>query len=347
MFYLLWLTAVQAEVFEADEPEPMPGIGPLNASLKAFAEFFQIDADLVAAAADRSPVPPIADGLDSAARTVIRSLSEMERSDFLMRLYDGEPHVGAELRKRIREGLAEKALVPPIEARTVGELRARAASIARERNRAAEAAAKVDRERREKEQAENRRKRIDALAKRGEAAWREVATEIERRNAASYDRAVKLIADLYDVASAAGKTAEFERRVEAIRQKHVQKGRFVERLSREKFSAQSSQISPDLPDALDRYTENRTALVRGARGREAVLQIDNWARHATANIGRSKLWGCLAPPDNAIKGRFSLGVQIRQWSGGFALGLGWVRNVVTRAFRRRKNAARRPLRKSF
>ena len=32
LFYLLWLTAVQAEVFEADQPEPMPGIGPMSAS---------------------------------------------------------------------------------------------------------------------------------------------------------------------------------------------------------------------------------------------------------------------------------------------------------------------------
>ena len=30
LFYLLWLTAVEADVFEPDEPEPLPGIGPIT-----------------------------------------------------------------------------------------------------------------------------------------------------------------------------------------------------------------------------------------------------------------------------------------------------------------------------
>jgi hypothetical protein len=59
LFYLLWLTAVQAEVFEADQPEPMPGIGPMSASLEAFAEFFGIDLDLVHAASMRRPNAPL------------------------------------------------------------------------------------------------------------------------------------------------------------------------------------------------------------------------------------------------------------------------------------------------
>jgi hypothetical protein len=52
MFYLLWLTAVEADVFVDDTPEPLPGVGPLDGALEAFANFFQIDADLVAAAAE-------------------------------------------------------------------------------------------------------------------------------------------------------------------------------------------------------------------------------------------------------------------------------------------------------
>jgi hypothetical protein len=57
LFYLLWLTAVEAGVFEPDEPEPMPGIGPMTGALEAFADFFNIDPDLVAAAAERSADP--------------------------------------------------------------------------------------------------------------------------------------------------------------------------------------------------------------------------------------------------------------------------------------------------
>ena len=41
LFYLLWLAEVQDDAFEADEPEPMPGIGPMTASLEAFADFLR------------------------------------------------------------------------------------------------------------------------------------------------------------------------------------------------------------------------------------------------------------------------------------------------------------------
>lgn len=230
MFYLLWLAAVEAGAFEPDEPEPMPGIGPLNARLKAFAEFFRIDGDLVAAAAERNADPMAGELSASAVDAAIRSLPETERTAYLLKLYEGDPHVGAELRRRLRESLATTAQTTPIEARTVGELRARAASIARDRKRAADAAAKAERERREKEQAEARQKRLDALAKRGEYAWREVDGEIERRNASAYDRAAALLADLRDVAAAQGKSADFQRRIEDIRKKHTQKGKFIERL---------------------------------------------------------------------------------------------------------------------
>ena len=54
LFYLLWLMAVEADFIVADQPEPMPGIGPLTAALEAFAEFFGINSDLVHAAAERS-----------------------------------------------------------------------------------------------------------------------------------------------------------------------------------------------------------------------------------------------------------------------------------------------------
>src|SRR6202046_3868072 len=56
LFYLLWLTAVEIDCFEADAPEPMPGIGPITGALEAFANFFAIDPDLIQAAAEHSGV---------------------------------------------------------------------------------------------------------------------------------------------------------------------------------------------------------------------------------------------------------------------------------------------------
>jgi hypothetical protein len=53
IFYLLWLTAVQIGSVDPAEPEPLPGIGPMNAALKAFVDFAQIDDGLAYAAAER------------------------------------------------------------------------------------------------------------------------------------------------------------------------------------------------------------------------------------------------------------------------------------------------------
>lgn len=60
LFYLLWLMMVEDDVCDAQEPEPMPGLGPMTAPLEAFADFFGLDPDLIEAAANarrrRTPV---------------------------------------------------------------------------------------------------------------------------------------------------------------------------------------------------------------------------------------------------------------------------------------------------
>jgi hypothetical protein len=43
LFYLLWPMAVEVDALEADETEPMPGIGPMTGALEAFTDFFGID----------------------------------------------------------------------------------------------------------------------------------------------------------------------------------------------------------------------------------------------------------------------------------------------------------------
>src|SRR5882757_6158582 len=51
LFYLLWLVGVEEGALDSDLLEPLPGLGPLTPALEAFAEFFDIDFDLVDAAA--------------------------------------------------------------------------------------------------------------------------------------------------------------------------------------------------------------------------------------------------------------------------------------------------------
>ena len=106
-----------------------------------------------------------------------------------MRLFDGDAHVASELRALVRQRLIEEHDAPPIAPRTVGELRARAEAIRHARERAEAERVAAEQKRREEEAEQPRRTRLDAIERRGESVWREIDADIERRNAAGYDRA--------------------------------------------------------------------------------------------------------------------------------------------------------------
>jgi hypothetical protein len=229
LFYLLWLTAVEADCFEADAPEPMPGIGPITDALEAFANFFGIDPDLIQAAAENPggvsedrPSPEV-------IRNVIAAMPDRAKTGFLVRLFDGDPHVAAELRAGVRKD--REAGVPVAAARNVGELRARADAIRLAREYAEANKAAVERQRQADIADRVRHARLEALRRRGESVWREVEDEIERRNSTSYDKAAALLSDLRVLAEKLGTIDEFHRRFRTIRDRHARKERFIERLA--------------------------------------------------------------------------------------------------------------------
>ncbi len=232
LFYLLWLTAVEADTFEADEPEPMPGIGPMTASLEAFAAFFGIDPDLVQVAAERSAIATPSVSASADVRRILLAMTDSEKTEILARLYDGDAHVALELRAKVRNRMAVETDAPPVVARTVGELRARAREIGFAREQAAAEKLAVERKRRLEEAAKVRRFRLDTIARRGENVWREVEAEIERRNATGYDRAVGLLLDLRAVAEERSAMPDFEKRLRTIRERHARKQQFVVRLAK-------------------------------------------------------------------------------------------------------------------
>lgn len=233
LFYLLWLSAVEANVFRPDEPEPMPGIGPMTGALEAFADFFHIDRDLVAAASERA-ADPHASGLASskAAEPVIAAMSDLEKTGFLARLFDGDAHVGNEFRALVRHRLRSETDTdaPQITARTVGDLRARAQTIRQAREHALAKKATAERKRHEEEAERSRRVRLDDIARQGESVWREVETEIERRNASGYDKATNLIRHLMTISREKGTFEKFSQRLQEIRDRHARKERLIERL---------------------------------------------------------------------------------------------------------------------
>ena len=105
--------------------------------------------------------------------------------------------------------MASDADAAPIVARTVGELRARAAAIGLAREQAAAEKLAAEHEGRVREADKARQPRLLAIAQRGDGVWREVEAEIERRNAAAYDKAAGLLRDLQAVAKERGTIEDF------------------------------------------------------------------------------------------------------------------------------------------
>ncbi len=230
LLYLLWLAEVETGDRKDDEIEPLPGIGPLTGALRAFAEFFRIDPDLVEAASEAHAGMVGSDAPPEAVHAALAAIPEDEKTDLLRRLVEGEPHLAEVLRRRIREAVSPAGGAERAALRTVSELRQRAAAI-RERREAAEAERReLERLRLEREAAEARRARLVALRRRGESAWREVEEEIGRRNASGYDRAAALLFDLKALAEENGAVAAFGDRLSDLRLRHSRKSQFVKRL---------------------------------------------------------------------------------------------------------------------
>jgi hypothetical protein len=229
-FYLIWLMAVEHGEVPDEAIEPLAGIGPLTPAHEAFAQFFYIDDDLVNAAAEVTPAYSVADPSREIVAKAINSLAAAEKAAYLLRLYDGDPTLRAELRRRCRAPAASTGDQQP--RRTAGELRAAAERLREERDRAEAKRALAAQRKREREEAKARDVRLDAMARRGDAAaWRDVEELIGQRNNPAYDKTVTLLADLRALALRQGTDDAFHHRLVELRTRHRTKPRLIERLS--------------------------------------------------------------------------------------------------------------------
>ena len=234
--YLGWLLGVQDGLVTGKTPEPPRPTGLLSPSgaLYGFASFFGLDPDLLAVVAEgeagaatirRAPAP------DELAR-VIADLSEAEKTALLRRAaLEGDPHVLPEIRRRwlttrdqsgpdnrVRRGWDAQELLNKAKARARERVRLEAEREAAERARRAE------RERVERE------RRLARLAGHEDGAWEEVDTLARTKRPADYDRAVALLKDLKALADRDGRSSDFNRRVQQLREGHRRKLGLLERL---------------------------------------------------------------------------------------------------------------------
>jgi hypothetical protein len=231
LFYLLWLAEVEGGTVPPETIEPLPGIGPLTPALETFADFFNIDPNLVGAAAealDGAPKPP---PLAPDEQLASAGLSDEEKTGFLIRVFEGDPRVANELRLMVRNRSKPTSPDRTGVLRTAGQLLNRTIAVGIERAQAEAEKLAAQEQRRIAQARMAQRARLIGIAAEGEKIWRELETEIERRNASGYEKAVALLVDLAALADQRGTSPEFDARLDAIKQRHSGKSRFIQRLS--------------------------------------------------------------------------------------------------------------------
>lgn len=233
--YLAWLLGLDNGELDDDDEEPPvpPGLGKLPASLASMVEFLRIDEHLVAAAAEASAAEqPEPEGLAQ----WIAGLPPQEKDALLLRVAQGErAHVAAALARRFRKEMQQEGAAPAPQRRSVAELLARADELREAELRRQAQAAAEDRRQREAAAAAAKAKRLDALAARKPAAWQDVRQLVDSKKPKSYDEAVKILADLRELAERENDEMDFRRRLHDLRDDHARKPSFVARLDKAKL----------------------------------------------------------------------------------------------------------------
>ena len=208
--YLFWLRCAHEQAGwaekESEERDPLieppvpSGLGQLDPALQAFAEFFAVDQDLITAAAETSPKLT---STDEPVAQWVKLLPADERDTFLLRVAQGESHVGIALLRRLREvGGASKPTVATAPRRTFAELQAAAQRQAQLR---------VHREQAEAERV--RLEKLEHLARCEALVWSNIPALLSKRTASGYDEGVTLLAELRDLAVHQGQRAAFDARL--------------------------------------------------------------------------------------------------------------------------------------
>lgn len=222
--YLAWLKAASISIEEEEEDytePPVPAnLDDLSASLEAFVEFFNIDQDVIAAAATASIYQ---EEESEFLEDLIPSLSEKERNDFLFKVLKGESHVGVQLANRLRELSGKPSVIVNNDTprRSLSEL----LKLAEE-----EALGRQDKEQKVARQAKVQK--LEALAKKEATVWEDVFKLIALKQSKPYDQAVAYLVELRDLAEYQGKLEEFKSSIKQMKKDYSNRPGLISRLQR-------------------------------------------------------------------------------------------------------------------
>jgi hypothetical protein len=232
--YLGWLLCAQIGEFDEEQSEPpVPaGLRQLSAPLQSLIDFLCIDQDLVETAAAISVPLDVGQGCEEVAAW-IRGLPETEKDNLLLTaaLESGERLRNELLHRFHREN---QPLVWPKngrQPRTVGDLLSAARAREEERAQRLEAERAIAMARKKAEAEAERARYLDQLAKRENAIWDQVTAHIEKRQPRAYDKAIRLLIDLRDLAVRQGLETAFKAKIERLRATHIAKTSFLDRLT--------------------------------------------------------------------------------------------------------------------
>jgi hypothetical protein len=234
--YLVWLAGIDSDEVDDDATEPpVPaGMGKLSGPLHALANLILLDEDLIAAAAagDHRSAPETATQRDLAAW--LAEQAPAEKDAWLLRVSEGESvQVRMEIMKESRETRAAKVSRAEkgstSRPRTIRELLdaregARTKRVARKHKLETKRQARLEREK-----MAAREKRLDDLATRGSAAWREADRLASAGVARAYDEAIALLVDLRDLAARSGRTDQAHAQLAEFRTRYATKTALMRR----------------------------------------------------------------------------------------------------------------------
>ena len=235
--YLAWLSGIETETHSdnATEPPVPAGLKDLSAPLGAFADFLQIDTELINVAAARSESRAANDPPAGWLEKWIRSLAVAEKDELLLRVAQGdEPNPRRSLMRGFKETTqghhTKRTGGDATSRRTVAEIyEVWQQRLDAKQQRLAEQAEK-EREREARAEATARKKHLDDIASRTSTVWKRVSASITKRTPKGYDCAVDLLVDLRDAADHASRTDEFRERLQAFRNRQASKPSLIRRL---------------------------------------------------------------------------------------------------------------------
>lgn len=215
MLYLAWLHSLNRE-YEIEEhaqelEPPVPhGLKKLNAALKSFVDFFEIDSDLIGAASQASNEKLNEAEID--LKSAVAKLSKKEQLDFLVRLAEGEHHLNQSLLKRLRELSSKNKAASSAHrkgSRTVGELLREAQEFGEQKE-----------EKRQHKERQEKTARVNALVEQEPELWNKVLQLINLRKPKAYDEAVSILKQLREAAEHLEQVDRFNAKIAQLQRDH-------------------------------------------------------------------------------------------------------------------------------